>query len=127
MGPEFGDLPLLATAMSSVLPVVFILAIVCGLMAVSWFFTPKGPNQVLVAFSWIFRQLWTYRTRLSHNPQTAAHKRHAHARMLFSHVDGHVPRTTASIGRCVHFIMKLDKPDACTVPRRGREGGQEGL
>ncbi|KAI0806167.1 ATPase, V0 complex, subunit E1/e2 [Irpex lacteus] len=34
--------------MSSSLPTVFILAIVLLAMALSWFSTPKGPNQTLI-------------------------------------------------------------------------------
>ncbi|KZT19121.1 hypothetical protein NEOLEDRAFT_1183635 [Neolentinus lepideus HHB14362 ss-1] len=37
--------------MSSAFPVVVILAIVLGLMAVTWFTTPKGPNQTLIRTS----------------------------------------------------------------------------
>ena len=37
-----------STAMSSALPTLFILAVVLGLMAATWFATPKGPNQTYV-------------------------------------------------------------------------------
>ncbi|PCH42498.1 hypothetical protein WOLCODRAFT_71983 [Wolfiporia cocos MD-104 SS10] len=37
--------------MSSSLPTLFVLAIVLGLMAAAWFFTPKGPQQTLIKTS----------------------------------------------------------------------------
>ncbi|TDL25659.1 hypothetical protein BD410DRAFT_717224 [Rickenella mellea] len=37
--------------MASVLPVIFILALVLGLMACAWIVTPKGPQQTLVRTS----------------------------------------------------------------------------
>ncbi|EIM91303.1 uncharacterized protein STEHIDRAFT_128234 [Stereum hirsutum FP-91666 SS1] len=37
--------------MASSFPVLLVLVIALGLMAVTWFFTPKGPQQVLVRTS----------------------------------------------------------------------------
>lgn len=37
--------------MSSTIPVLVILVVVLGLMAATWFTTPKGPNQTLIRTS----------------------------------------------------------------------------
>ncbi|ETW83130.1 vacuolar H+-ATPase V0 sector, subunit M9.7 [Heterobasidion irregulare TC 32-1] len=37
--------------MASSLPVLFVLVVVAGLMAASWAFTPKGPQQTLIRTS----------------------------------------------------------------------------
>jgi V-type H+-transporting ATPase subunit e len=43
---ELATLPY--TVMSTTLPTLFVLALVLGLMAATWVFTPKGPNQTCV-------------------------------------------------------------------------------
>ncbi|KAK7463411.1 hypothetical protein VKT23_006764 [Stygiomarasmius scandens] len=37
--------------MASILPVLFVLVVVVGLMALAALFTPKGPNQVVIRTS----------------------------------------------------------------------------
>ncbi|KAI0058677.1 hypothetical protein BV25DRAFT_1919183 [Artomyces pyxidatus] len=37
--------------MASAFPVIFVLVVVAGLMAASWFFTRKGPQQTVIRTS----------------------------------------------------------------------------